>query len=107
MPCLAARPHRFDPEVKRKPRRLPMGLLSWVSPTIFYPEDEVIALSGMDVAVFLRLLSYGEPPPPSQHESWAWPRGAQGGAGASIGGRRGAEGGLCCVRLRSLQPAEW
>ena len=52
-------PRRFDPEVKRKRRRLPMGLVGWISPTIFYPEDEVIALAGMDVAVFLRLLSYG------------------------------------------------
>lgn len=52
-------PKRFDPEIKKKPRRMPLGLVSWMVPTYFYPEDEVIAIAGMDVAVFLRLLAYG------------------------------------------------
>lgn len=51
---------RYDPEVKHKPRRLRMGLFSWVKPTIFYPEDEIVTVAGLDVAVFLRMLSFGE-----------------------------------------------
>ena len=52
-------PPRYDPEVSVKPRKLRMGLLSWVAPTLSYPEDEVMAVAGLDVVVFLRLLRYG------------------------------------------------
>jgi hypothetical protein len=50
---------RFDPEVKIKPKRLPLGFFSWLWPVLSYDEDEIIRMSGMDVAVFLRLLQYG------------------------------------------------
>lgn len=52
-------PKRFDPEVAERPRRLRNGLWSWVAPVAYYPEDEVVAVAGLDVAVFLRLLKYG------------------------------------------------
>ncbi|KAI8468680.1 MAG: hypothetical protein J3K34DRAFT_426590 [Monoraphidium minutum] len=52
-------PKRYDPEVLVKPRRLRMGLTSWIGPTFSYPETEVISVAGMDVVVFLRLLKYG------------------------------------------------
>ena len=55
-------PHRarsFDPEVRTKPRRLPNGLASWVMPVLLCPEDDVVSVAGLDVAVFLRLLEYG------------------------------------------------
>ncbi len=52
--------NRFDPEVKKKPRRLPVGLFSWIRPVLLYPEEEITTVSGLDVVVFLRLLKYGE-----------------------------------------------
>jgi len=36
-----------------------MGLTSWIGPILYYPEEEVMAVAGLDVAVFLRLLNYG------------------------------------------------
>ena len=50
---------RFDPEVKIKPKRLPLGVFSWLGPVLTYDEDEIVRMSGMDTAVFLRLLNYG------------------------------------------------
>jgi len=46
--------------VKYKPRKLPDGLLSWIVPTLLYPEDEILTVAGMDVVVMSRLLMYGE-----------------------------------------------
>ncbi len=52
-------PYSFDPEVKRKPQRLRMGLIDWLRPVLTCTEDEVVAVAGMDAAVFLRLINYG------------------------------------------------
>eukprot|EP00879_Flechtneria_rotunda_P004428 GHRR01004679.1.p1 GENE.GHRR01004679.1~~GHRR01004679.1.p1 ORF type:complete len:579 (+),score=136.57 GHRR01004679.1:246-1982(+) len=52
-------PKRFDSEVKRKPKRLGLGLLSWIKPVILYPEDQILKVAGMDVVVMNRLLVYG------------------------------------------------
>jgi hypothetical protein len=51
---------RFDPEVSPKPKKLPTGILSWIAPTLFYDEGEMLKTAGMDVVVMVRLLSYGE-----------------------------------------------
>lgn len=53
-------PCRFDPEVHPKPKKLPKGLLSWIAPTLFYDEGEMLKTAGMDVVVMVRLLAYGE-----------------------------------------------
>ncbi|KAF6257824.1 late exocytosis, associated with Golgi transport-domain-containing protein [Scenedesmus sp. NREL 46B-D3] len=52
-------PKRYDPEVSPKPKKLPTGLLSWIAPTLFYDEGEMLKTAGMDVVVMVRLLSYG------------------------------------------------
>ncbi|WIA16520.1 hypothetical protein OEZ85_013198 [Tetradesmus obliquus] len=52
-------PKRFDPEVRPKPKKLPNGLFSWIAPTLFYDEGEMLRTAGMDVVVMVRLLSYG------------------------------------------------
>lgn len=52
-------PKRHDHEVKLKPRALPGSLFGWLMPTLFYPEDELLTVAGMDVVVMARLLSYG------------------------------------------------
>eukprot|EP00882_Tetradesmus_deserticola_P002882 GHRQ01003064.1.p1 GENE.GHRQ01003064.1~~GHRQ01003064.1.p1 ORF type:complete len:380 (+),score=115.33 GHRQ01003064.1:197-1336(+) len=52
-------PKRFDPEVRPKPKKLPTGLFSWIVPTLFYNESEMLKTAGMDVVVMVRLLSYG------------------------------------------------
>jgi hypothetical protein len=46
--------------VSPKPKKLPNGLLSWIAPTLFYDEGEMLKTAGMDVVVMVRLLSYGE-----------------------------------------------
>jgi hypothetical protein len=46
--------------VKNKPHRLPDGLFSWIAPTLFYPEDDILKTAGMDAVVMTRLLMYGE-----------------------------------------------
>jgi hypothetical protein len=46
--------------VRHKPRKLPTGLLSWMGPTLLYPEDEMLPVAGMDSVVMTRLLMYGE-----------------------------------------------
>ncbi|KAF8065514.1 CSC1-like protein [Scenedesmus sp. PABB004] len=58
-PALAAAPRRHDPAVRTKPRALGAGLLSWVQPVLFYPEDDMLRVAGMDVVVMVRLLKYG------------------------------------------------
>lgn len=50
----------MDPEVKIKPKKLPSGLCSWIAPVLFYDEDEMLTVAGMDAVVMSRLLSYGE-----------------------------------------------
>lgn len=52
-------PKRFDPEVRPKPKKLPNELFSWIAPTLFYDEGEMLRTAGMDVVVMVRLLSYG------------------------------------------------
>jgi hypothetical protein len=44
-------PSSYDPEVKAKPRRLGKGLFAWVGPVLSYPEEEVVSVAGLDVAV--------------------------------------------------------
>jgi hypothetical protein len=39
---------------------LPTGILSWIAPTLFYDEGEMLKTAGMDVVVMVRLLKYGE-----------------------------------------------
>jgi hypothetical protein len=46
--------------VNPKPKKLPKGLLSWIAPTLFYDEGEMLKTAGMDVVVMVRLLAYGE-----------------------------------------------
>jgi hypothetical protein len=46
--------------VHPKPKKLPKGLLSWIAPTLFYDEGEMLKTAGMDVVVMVRLLAYGE-----------------------------------------------
>jgi hypothetical protein len=46
--------------VKHKPRKLPDSLFGWMAPTLLYPEDEILTVSGMDTVVMSRLLMYGE-----------------------------------------------
>lgn len=50
---------RYDPEVKRKPPHLPNTFLGWVKPVLMLPEDEIIAVAGLDVLIFIQLLYYG------------------------------------------------
>jgi hypothetical protein len=42
------------------PAELPSGLLSWIGPIWRYPENDVINLCGLDVAVYFRLLNLGK-----------------------------------------------
>ncbi len=50
---------RYDPEVENKPKRLGNTFLSWIKPVLTYPEEDILKTSGMDVVVFIRLMSYG------------------------------------------------
>ena len=53
---------RFDPEVRRKPRKLPPGFFSWIPSILRYSEQNVIDVCGLDTAVFLRLINFGGAP---------------------------------------------
>ena len=43
-----------------KPRRLPTSFRGWIAPVYSTSEDEVIRVSGVDAAMYLRLISFGE-----------------------------------------------
>lgn len=43
-----------------KPKKLPTGVFSWIKPVLFYDEDEMLTVAGMDAVVMTRLLSYGK-----------------------------------------------
>lgn len=44
------------------PRRLPDTLWGWVVPCLTYPEEDVIDEAGLDAAMYLRILKFGEVP---------------------------------------------
>lgn len=43
-----------------QPTPLPLTLLTWVYPLLRLPEREIIRVAGLDVAIYLRLLRFGE-----------------------------------------------
>jgi len=43
-----------------KPRRLPTSFRGWIAPVFSTSEDEVIRVSGVDAAMYLRLIAFGE-----------------------------------------------
>jgi hypothetical protein len=45
--------------VKRKPPHLPNTFIGWIKPVLMLPEDEIIAVAGLDVLIFIQLLYYG------------------------------------------------
>lgn len=60
--CIAVSyaPCRFDKAQRVKPRRLPPTLLSWWLHVWSTSEEDVIAVNGLDAAMFLRVLRFGE-----------------------------------------------
>lgn len=52
--------NRFDKTVKEKPRRLPPGFFTWWWQILLIPEDDCLRVAGLDMAVFLRILTFGE-----------------------------------------------
>lgn len=52
-------PKRYADDVKHRPMRLPLGFFGWIKPVWTYPEEEVIKVSGLDAAVFVRILRFG------------------------------------------------
>ncbi len=54
-------PDRFAKDIDLKPKRLPNLPLSWVYPVMMYPEEQIIDECGLDCAIYLRILRFGEP----------------------------------------------
>jgi hypothetical protein len=51
---------RFDKTLEEKPRRLPPGFFSWWYIILTTPEEEVLRVAGLDMAVFIRILTFGQ-----------------------------------------------
>ena len=49
---------RFDKNVASKPRRLPPGFFAWWWQVYFAPEEEIMMVSGLDMAVYIRILTF-------------------------------------------------
>ena len=45
---------------KVRPRQCPESLLGWIVPTLRATEDEVILVAGVDAALYLKLITFGE-----------------------------------------------
>ncbi|KAK9804434.1 hypothetical protein WJX72_012500 [[Myrmecia] bisecta] len=52
-------PKRYMHDGSLKPHRLPDRFYAWIWPVYRYTQDEVIALGGMDAAMYLRILAFG------------------------------------------------
>ncbi|GAX72896.1 hypothetical protein CEUSTIGMA_g351.t1 [Chlamydomonas eustigma] len=52
-------PKRFDKSLEEKPRRLPPGFFSWWYIILTTSEEEVLRVAGLDMAVFIRILTFG------------------------------------------------
>ncbi|GIL80074.1 hypothetical protein Vretimale_12911 [Volvox reticuliferus] len=50
---------RYAKDIDLKPKRLDVGLLSWIWPVITYPEGDIIDEAGLDCAMYLRILRFG------------------------------------------------
>ncbi|GIL54578.1 hypothetical protein Vafri_10327 [Volvox africanus] len=50
---------RYAKDIDLKPKRLDVGLLSWIWPVITYPEADIIDEAGLDCAMYLRILRFG------------------------------------------------
>ena len=49
---------RFDKDVSAKPRRLLPGFFAWWWQILTTPEEEVLRVAGLDMAVFIRTLVF-------------------------------------------------
>lgn len=47
-----------------KPKRLPETILGWIRPVYAANLDKVIDVAGVDAAMYLRCIAYGELAPP-------------------------------------------
>ena len=55
--------HLSDKDQPVKPRRLHSSFWAWIKPTLQAPAEELIAVAGLDAAVYMRLLAFGASPP--------------------------------------------
>ena len=55
--------HLSDKDQPVKPRRLQGSFWAWIKPTLQAPAEELIAVAGLDAAVYMRLLVFGASPP--------------------------------------------
>ena len=51
--------HLSDKDQPCKPRRLQGSFWAWIKPTLQTPGEELIAVAGIDAAVYMRLLAFG------------------------------------------------
>ncbi len=61
-PCPCSPRRRYARDLPLRPRRLPDTLWGWVVPCLTYPEEDVIDEAGLDAAMYLRILKFGEAP---------------------------------------------
>ncbi|GLC42964.1 hypothetical protein PLESTB_000282200 [Pleodorina starrii] len=50
---------RFARDLDSRPKRLPNSPLGWVVPVLTYPEEDIIDETGLDCAMYLRILRFG------------------------------------------------